>query len=310
MIIIKTIVHMKNNIFVLAALALAITSCQKDEPAAQYGGTGSTNLARGTNGVLVGNLPATFTQKILAEEFTGKNYGNSPVSNQQLSDLANNNPGRIYISSMHNDDILETSCTDELVSKLSGGTSINYPMAMLNREMLSGSRFLDYNSYATAASSLLSTPANCGVAIQSTINGSRANITVFGGFNSSLTGSYTLNAYIVEDNITDRTGSLAQLNYFNGNKTSIFFQMGNPIAGYVHNNVMRLCLTPSMGTSISPSVIIPGGTTSQTFNIDIPGSMNVDNCYIIAFIAKTNNNIADEIMNVQKCRLGFIKSWN
>jgi hypothetical protein len=304
--------QMKQSILLMAGLVLALTSCQKDESISQ-GSAANENAALGksTPNMIKTVLPATFTRKVLAEEFVGNSYGDVPMSNEMLADISSNSNGTVYVASFHNSDMLENGSTDPLMMALPGASSASLPASCINRNDLAGSRFVTYNNYQNMINVSAANPADCGVAISSSYGSEKAVIKVYAGFNATMTGNYTMNVYMVEDNVIDKVGTLAQASNFDADKLTSFFQMGNPIYGYTHNNVVRKVATPTMGTAISSSALVPGGITSQTYVIDIPSGVDPANCSVIAFITKLNSNgVADNICNVQKAKLGATKNWN
>ncbi|MEP7264483.1 MAG: Omp28-related outer membrane protein [Bacteroidota bacterium] len=308
---IKTIMHMKQSMLLMAGLAMALASCQKDETISQGPSNESGSFSRSTANTIRTALPVVFTKKVLAEEFAGSGYGDVPMSNSTLANISSTFNGSVYVASFHNGDMLETGEAGKLKNILPGGMNASYPSASINRNDLGGSRFVNYGDYSNMVNMCIQSNATCGLAITSSVNGNTAQMQIMCGFNSTMTGNYTVNAYLVEDNIVDKNGMLAQTNNFNNDKTTPFFMQGNPIIGYTHNNVVRRVLTPFMGTPISASVLVPGGTCRNTYIFDIPTTCDAANCHIIAFITKLNSNgVADNICNVQKAKLGTVKGWN
>lgn len=302
---------MKQSILLMAGLAMALASCQKDETISQGPSNESGSFSRSSANTIRTALPVVFTKKVLAEEFAGAGYGDVPMSNSTLSNITSTFNGSVYVASFHNGDMLETGETGKLKNILPGGSNASYPSASINRNDLGGSRFVTYGDYSNMVNMCIQSNAECGLAMTSTINGGSATLQIMCGFNSTMTGDYTVNAYLVEDNVIDRNGMLAQTNNFNNDKNTPFFMQGNPIMGYTHNNVVRRVLTPFMGMPISASALVPGGMCKNTFTFDIPGMCDPANCYVIAFITKLNSSgVADNICNVQRGKLGSVKGWN
>jgi hypothetical protein len=304
--------QMKQSILLMAGLVVALTSCQKDESISQGSATNETAaLGKSSPNMIRTVLPATFTRKVLAEEFVGNTYGDVPMSNETLANISANSNGTVCVASFHNSDMLETGSTDPLMTALPGSASATYPSACINRNDLAGSRFVTFTNYQNMINASAMNPADCGVAIASTCTGSKAVIKAYAGFNATMTGDYTMNVYMVEDNVTDKIGTLAQANYYDADKLTSFYQLGNPIYGYTHNNVVRKVVTPTMGSTISSSALVPGGLSTHTYIVDMPSGVDPANCHIIAFVTKLNsNNVADNVCNVQKAKLGTIKNWN
>lgn len=302
---------MKKSILLMAGLAVALASCQKDESISQGPSSSGETSATSRSGMPAQTVPATFIRKVLAEEFVGTTYGDAPMSNSTLSGICSSNNDKVYVASFHNNDALEIGQCDYLKAALPGGTIANYPSSCINRTDLAGSRFVTYSDYNNMCNLNLQTTADCGMTISSSINGEAASITVTSGFTSNMIGNYTMNVYVVENNVLDKSGNLSQANNFTTNKFTPFYQMGNPIAGYTHDNVVRRMVTPIMGKAMNTSSMVAGATMKQSFMIDIGSEWDLSNCYVIAFITKLNGQgCADNICNVQKAQLGSAKGWN
>lgn len=301
---------MKQSMLLMAGLAMALASCQKDESISQGPSNESGSISRTSSNTIKATLPGNFTRKVLAEEFTGSTYGDAPMSNETLDYLTRNNPNTIYVASFHDADMLETPATDQLKAALPGGPSAGFPSASINRNDLSGSRFITFGDYENMTGMCMQQSAKCGLALSSAVNGRTASITVMAGFNEAMTGDYSMNVYLVESNVMDKDGSLAQANNFNASKITSFYNMGNPISGYVHQNVVRRMITPLTGMPISASKLVPGGIATERFSIDLPLNAEIGNCSIIAFVTKVTNGVADNICNVQMSPLGSVKTWD
>ena len=134
--------------------------------------------------------------------------------------------------------------------------------------------------------------------------------TATAGFNQSLTGSYYMTIYLIEDSVTGTGSGYNQANYYNAISTSPFYQMGNPIIGYNHNTVLRSVLTPALGTPIASAYIHSGGTFSKSFSIDV-SSYDKPQLTVVAFINKTGStSLLHEVMNAQRVKAGQTKNWD
>jgi Outer membrane protein Omp28 len=302
---------MKKITLLMAGIVMVMASCQKDESISQGPISDSSVQGKSTANTIKSSLPASFTRKVLAEEYSGKTYGNVPMSNATLASLSSTYNGYVYVASFHDNDMLETTEADLIRTALPGGSTTTFPSASINRTDVSGSRFVSYGDYTNMVNQAIQGTTDCGLAITSKISGTAANIKVFCGFNNTMLGNYNLNVYLIEDNVKDKDGSLAQSNNFNNDHQTSFYQLGNPILGYTHNNVVRKVLTSYAGHPIDSKVLVPGGISTSTFNIDIPTNIDPANCHIIAFITMQNSNgMGDNICNVQKAKLGATQNWN
>ena len=144
--------------------------------------------------------------------------------------------------------------------------------------------------------------------MRSSVNKSISYVDVYAGFNSTATGTYKVTTYLVEDVVINGSPNYFQDNSSNGNPTSNFYNMGNPIIAFPHKNVVRKVLSADMGDSVNPGTLANGSTAVLTYEIDLPNKMGTNSTWkIISFITDATTN---EIQNVQMCDLGKLKDWN
>ncbi|MCB0399471.1 MAG: Omp28-related outer membrane protein [Winogradskyella sp.] len=88
--------------------------------------------------------------------------------------------------------------------------------------------------------------------------------------------------YLVENGII-----YGQVNYYDQDSTSPFYQMGDPISNFEHNEVLRESLSSVLGDVIPSTEALTEYITS--FNISLPSEYVVDNLDIIAMVVDSNN---------------------
>ena len=95
--------------------------------------------------------------------------------------------------------------------------------------------------------------------------------------------NHKLVLYLVEnDLIYDQT------NYFNFVENSYFYNLGNPIEGYSHQDVLRMSLTNISGDVLQD--ILPLSDYKFNFNTPISPDFIIENLGIIAIIVDSENN--------------------
>ncbi len=99
--------------------------------------------------------------------------------------------------------------------------------------------------------------------------------------NGSVSGD-KLVVYLVEDGIIHD-----QTNYFDTDETSPYYQMGNPIPNFEHNDVLRMSLTQIFGDAISGTSALE--TYSLTLSVIIDPEYNVDNLGLVAMVVSEDN---------------------
>ena len=99
--------------------------------------------------------------------------------------------------------------------------------------------------------------------------------------NGSETGD-RLVVYLLESGVVH-----SQTNYFNSDETSPFYQLGNPIPDFVHNDALRNSLTQILGDDISGTPALE--TYSRSFSLMLPVEYNAENLSIVAMVVSSDN---------------------
>ncbi|MCS6992070.1 MAG: Omp28-related outer membrane protein [Chitinophagales bacterium] len=315
---------MKNLFLFLSALMLTVASCTKEytgNPTSgqqnnqnNEGGTGGGGGGGGTGGggtgggSAVGPVPSSFTQKVLIEEFTGEWCGYCPDGALKLEAAVEQHPGKVFGAAIHDGDPYEIpslNSTFQTTFNVSG-----YPSGMVNRTPYNNEVCLDRNFWLSFATSQLANTAVCGLAMTSYTTGTDSfYVQVHVGFNKALSGDHYLTVYVIEDGIV----SNGQANYYNDGSidpNSPLVGLGNPIANWEHNHVVRQVLTDPLGDPIPASKLVPGGEYVVKFGGRYTG-INKSKMSFIAFVNTKGPTALDHrILNVQQAKLYEIKKWD
>jgi hypothetical protein len=293
---------MKKTILYLSAIGFMFTACQKEDA------TGPETPSGSKSGIIanVSPVPASFVKKVLVEEFTSQTNGDVPATDRYFDILALNNSGRVYTAALYNGGALSHPETLRLLSTLTPGTA-SIPCGSIDRTPINGSVFHAPAQLQPLVNGMLNKPTNAGLAMVSSVNGRRANVDVHVGFSATLTSSYSVHAYLIEDVVT--TGTIySQANNFNSTPGNQFYQMGNPIINYLHRNVMRKMITPANGHSINPANLVTGGTEIFSLQVDLMEKSTSNSQFkVLCFIT---DDLSGEVLNVQMGTLGTLKDWN
>jgi hypothetical protein len=79
-----------------------------------------------------------------------------------------------------------------------------------------------------------------------------------------------------------------QANYFNYVEDSYFYNLGNPIENYSHQDVLRKSITNISGNVLE--VIQPLTDYKFNFNVELNPDFVVENLAIVAIVVDSNNN--------------------
>lgn len=250
--------------------------------------------------------PPTFTKKVLIEEFTGSWCGYCPSGAEILKDLMNTN--NVIGVAIHSQDPMEISHGVFLESNY---PSSGYPGGMVDRISYEG--YVGHNRgwWSWFTEQQIQKVANCGLAINSEVNGDKIDVEIRSAFNTNISlDDHRINAYLLEDDVKGEDSGYDQRNYYNLDSLSSFFGQGDPIINYAHNNTLRASAFPnSFGGSLNDDDKIDM-TYSTSFQMNI-SDYNKENLSVVAFIIKIGDTILDhEILNAQKCSVDGFQDWD
>ena len=188
--------------------------------------------------------------------------------------------------------------------------SSGYPSGMVDRINFDGIVGLNRGYWSYITDQQLQKSAICGLAINSEISGDSVNIQIRSAFDTTMTmENYNLNVYIIEDDVQGEGYGYDQRNYYNDDAESSFYQLGDPIINYKHNQTLRKVLTNTYGIPFTSSSS-PGTEFIDNFKEDIT-NFNKNKLSVVAFItyngaAATNH----EVLNAQKCDIDGFQDWD
>jgi hypothetical protein len=184
---------------------------------------------------------------------------------------------------------METSVTSELESAY----GVNgWPAGRINRN-------ITWNESITQVMNYVGDEADLGLGINSTLNGSTITVDVKVGYAASVSGG-KLVVYLLEDGLL-----YDQANYMNGDANSPWYQAGNPIVDFEHNNVLRMVYTDVFGDTIPDGTM--GAVNTSSFSAAIPADVQ-DNSKleIVAFVIGSDGTV----INTQHADLGENKDFD
>lgn len=227
-------------------------------------------------------MPESFTKKVVLEEFTGEWCGYCPDGAAIIRQLKNDKPDQFFAISYHIGDPFEITAGHSYDNIFN---NLGYPSATIDREGQTISRSIWENRVNQA----LSETAQCGLKINSTINGNTLKVKV------SYAGTSDFDAFltvaITEDDVPESSPGA---------------QNGAPM-GYKHPDLCRAIITNMNGDTIS---VKKGKIEFKTYdNIDL-STYDKNKVYIVAFI---HNNLTDNdksVYNVQGVKAGEDKDFD
>jgi len=294
---------MKKIILIYCVLAVTIISCAKDDS------TSPATIDNGT-GVNPSSVPATFTQKVLIEEFVGAGQAQCTDGFVKQDNIIVSNPKTSVPVTIHYSDAMEIPQYTTLFTNFSNGSAAMFPSALINRTASLSTAILNRLQWQSNFDVAKGKAASSGLMIKSTVSGTTATVEVHCGFNQTLTGNYTVSIYLCENNVKGIGNLYDQRNAYNTTAGHAYYNLGDPILNYNHNYVLRKVASAAMGDAIPTEKIIKGGEYVKTYNINI-GNYKLNDLNIIAFISKNGTSAIDQpIINVQQVKLGSTKNWD
>ncbi|MBR9847160.1 MAG: Omp28-related outer membrane protein [Algicola sp.] len=163
-------------------------------------------------------------------------------------------------------------------------------------------RTINWNESTSQPVSLLNNRQNMGLAINSSISGNTITAEVKVHYDLKPASPNRLVVYLLENGLV-----YPQVNFYNGDPSSPFFQQGNPIMDYVHNHTARTTLTNVFGDAIPNAEATTGNTYTANYTLTVPGNVqNSANLELVAFTVGPDN----KVLNVQKADLGENKDFD
>ena len=229
--------------------------------------------------------------KVLLEDFTGTWCGYCPPVKHAINMAMDLYSQNLTVVATHQNDEFAIDQEQDLTSSLG---PFGLPEARINRliEWIDPYDISELND-------LVLTQNPIAISIESNIDGNDLTSRIRFVSKESLV-DHKIAVYLTEDNLI-----ADQANYLNYDEDSYFYDMGNPILNYSHDDVLRYSFTDILGNSISNTE--PLSENVITFNLDIlQSNFNLDNINIIAIIVDSDNMA----INSQSAKFGMFQDFN
>jgi len=222
-------------------------------------------------------------KKVVLEEFTGITCGYCPDGHSIANNIANNNPGNVFLINIHQGGYANPGNTGfdfrtPFGNALAAQVGANfYPSATINRN----SNALSRGAWTSAANTVLGQSSNTNVGVEATIDVQTNTITVHvEAFYTadSPESNNKLNVALLQNNTIG-----PQTDYANGNTTE-----------YNHMHRLVWLITGQWGEIINTTT--EGTFIDETYTYDIPDSYNnvpvkIEDLEVVAFITETQKDI-------------------
>lgn len=235
--------------------------------------------------------PSPFTQKTIAEFFTGTWCGICPGTIIPLDNYTSTHPNTIMVG-VHgpsgSNDPFQYIYDAQLRSAFNIG---GVPTVLLNRD-----GFWD-NANSSLDALALKRPS-LGLALETTINGNAINVRSKVKFDVTTSVPLKLVVMLVQDNV-----QYNQANYGH-------FGLPNPIVNFNHRNILRATATDVFGDAIPSAEQAKGSTWQKDFSFNA-SAYNTAQCNVVAFVMYgTNSQNRKGILNAQVVHAGQTKNFD
>ena len=236
------------------------------------------------NGVLITTNTVPFSviipkRKIVVEDYTGTWCGFCPsvafaveevhaatshVAVVAIHKTASSNP-----DPMHFNDV-------QLLQNEFGVSG--FPSARVNRTAVWSSPY-----DVTGIVDMAGVDTDLAIGILSKLDGNILSVRVDVAYENGSEVGDKLVVYLLESGVVHE-----QTNYYNTDATSPFYQQGNPIPDFVHNEALRLSLTEVLGDNIPATAQLE--EFSKSFTITIPADYQIENLSLVAMVVSADNS--------------------
>jgi thiol-disulfide isomerase/thioredoxin len=229
---------------------------------------------KGTTDAIVGTItaidkgPSKYSSKVLVEDYTGAWCGYCPRVAGKLDQAMAANPNILAIA-VHNGDPMSYVYEAQMRAKY-GVTG--FPTAIVNRSS-------EWNESSFTLNPLTTNWAILGMAIESSISGTTITGKIKTEYNVTTTLPMTITIMLLQDGIV-----YPQRNYYNTTTSSPYYNLGDPISNYVHNNTLRAASTDIFGDVIPSSDQRKGNVYEKSFSFNA-SSYNIARCKILAIVS-------------------------
>jgi thiol-disulfide isomerase/thioredoxin len=236
------------------------------------------------NGVIVTTNTVPFKviipkRKIVVEDYTGTWCGYCPsvahaveeahAATNDIAVVAIHKTASSVPDPMHFDDV--QLLQDEF------GVS-GFPAARINRSTVWSSPY-DVDGIVSMAG----VETDLAIAILSELDGNTLTVRADVVYENGSVNGDKIVVYLLESGIIHE-----QINYYNTDATSVFYQQGNPILDFVHNDALRLSLTEVLGDNISATAELDEFT--KVFTVAIPTAVvDIANLSLVAMVVSADN---------------------
>ena len=129
-------------------------------------------------------------------------------------------------------------------------------------------------------------------------------VTVSVKFGRIFAEALSLTLYVVHDSLV-----ADQANYYDDDPASVWYQKGNPMTEFVHENTMVKTATHMLGDLIPADSVSIGGTYTKSFDITSFTCNDINRIEVVAFVSYVEGENYFQVINSMACAYGEEKGY-
>lgn len=251
---------------------------------AEYDGLTSPTIS-------IQSIAPTHTTKVMVEDYTGTWCGYCPRLAHALEQTVAQNSNVIPVA-LHDDNDMPFPN----VSVLENTFGVDgFPSGRINRTT-------SWDESTSQPIGYLSEMKPLGLAINSSLSGSTISADVKVHFDVAVDDDLKLVVYLLENGLY-----YPQVNYYNNDSGSPFYQQGDPIPDFEHNHAARIAFTDALGDAIPAADNATDHVYTANFSTSVPPNVqSSSNLELVAFVVGSDNTV----INVQQANLGVNQDFD
>jgi hypothetical protein len=272
----------------LSAKSFTATSAGTVQIHAEYKDVVSPNVEV----TVVADVGLKFRKNVLIEQFTGTWCGWCPRAIYQVSYLMDMDTAINHVAYHLNDEFSFIYNRD-----LYDYFGFQYVPVM------AVDRIEEWDGTPTKIASMHQ-PQRLGLSMDVEGDCNQLEVTVSVKFGKIFAEDLTLTVYVVHDSLV-----ADQANYYDDDPASVWYQEGNPMTDFVHENTMVKTATHMLGDLIPADSVNIGSTYTKSYDITSFTCNDINHIEVVAFVSYVEGEDYFQVINSLACAYGEDKDY-
>ncbi|MCB9230513.1 MAG: Omp28-related outer membrane protein [Bacteroidia bacterium] len=249
------------------------------------------------------NLGNTAFRRVLLEEFSTAPCGWCPRGHLYVDSFLTKYPD--LISFAHHSGYLSDDMTIPESVTIADEFAFGAPTGAVDRVLWPGELYvgLSTSDWEQAILDRFATRAAASVSVSHFWDSNTRDLDIevnIGFVDYPLPGDLRISVFIIEDHVTGTGAGYDQVNYYNADPTSPYYNLGDPIVGYDHRHVIRDMATLTWGeagvVATNPG---PGNNYTRNYIWNVPASYKEDDITVVASLGYAETDFYEVINAAQ-----------